>query len=104
MQRQLDFKDEKRAEGHLRRIFELMRDGKPRTLAEIREELKLPPDTAVSARLRDFRKKRWGRHAVGLRHVERGVYAYRLTLNPLHPHLPGHPPTSEQPRSDQPAS
>ncbi len=97
MQRQLAFEDEQRIEAQLRRIFELMKDGEPRTLAEIREALGLPPDAAVSARLRDFRKKKCGKHKVelfGRPLIGKGVFAYKLTVNPLHPFLP--PASSSQ--------
>lgn len=40
------------------------------------------PEASVSARLRDFRKPRFGGHTVERRHVEGGLWEYRLIWNP----------------------
>ena len=57
--------DQDRMFGQLGRVRDLMRDGGWRTLQEIQDALG-PPDTlpAISARLRDFRKAKFGGHAV----------------------------------------
>lgn len=66
-----------------RRVFELMKDGRWRTLDEIGDITGYQPQS-VSARLRDFRKPRFGEHAVerrsrGVR--QRGLFEYRLVVN-----------------------
>lgn len=40
------------------------------------------PEASISARLRDFRKPRFGGHTVERRHVEGGLWEYRLIWNP----------------------
>lgn len=58
-------------------VFDLMVDGKWRTLSDI-AELTGCPEASVSARLRDFRKPKFGSHTVNRRHIERGLYVYQL--------------------------
>ena len=36
---------------------------------------------SISARIRDFRKARFGGHAVDRRYISRGLYEYRLVIN-----------------------
>lgn len=60
-------------------VFELMRDRRWRTLGEI-SEIVGAPQASVSARLRDFRKERFGSHLVERVFVSRGLFKYRLTL------------------------
>lgn len=59
-------------------VFELMRDGKWRTLFEIEEALEFP-QASISARLRDFRKPRFGAHEVSCRRRAGGTFEYSLT-------------------------
>lgn len=61
------------------RVKEFMRAGGWHTLAEIHEATG-DPEASVSARLRDLRKKRFGKHTVLRRHLGDGLYAYRLIL------------------------
>lgn len=64
-------------------VFELMRDGQWRTLAEIREELGRGSEASLSARLRDFRKEKHGGHLVHRRRVGEpsdGLYQYQLEV------------------------
>lgn len=65
------------------RVFTLMRDGVWRTLAEIKARTN-DPEASVSARLRDFKKKRFGAHTVERRrrHGNTGLYEYQLRPNP----------------------
>ncbi len=67
--------------GQMRRVYRLMCDGQWRTLHEIAEATACL-ETAASARLRDFRKERFGRHTVERRRVpgRRGLFEYRLLL------------------------
>lgn len=71
-----------RLAGQLVRVFELMRDGKYRTLSQIAVSIGCL-ETSASARLRDLRKARFGKHSVVSRQVEKssGLYEYALTLN-----------------------
>ena len=62
------------------RVFRLMRDGQWRTLREIADATG-DPEASISARLRDFRKERWGRFEVERRRrgeTPGGTYEYRL--------------------------
>lgn len=62
-------------------IWNLMSDGRWRTLWEISRATG-HPEASVSARLRDFRKYRFGSHTVERSHVAEGLWTYRLTRNP----------------------
>jgi hypothetical protein len=75
--------DQDRLEGQLARIFNLMKDGAWRTLAEIAKETR-DPEASVSAQLRHLRKERFGSHIVkkrsrGDRNV--GLWEYQLIIN-----------------------
>lgn len=74
--------DVPRLAGQLARVYSLMADGKYRTL----EQIALATgclETSASARLRDLRKTKFGRHTVIARPVDGVplVYEYRLLLN-----------------------
>jgi hypothetical protein len=73
-------RDHARLTGQILRVFELMRDGMWRTLAEI-EAATGDPQASVSAQLRHLRKRRWGSHTVNRRHVGDGLYLYQLVVN-----------------------
>jgi hypothetical protein len=73
-------KDHVRLRGQNLRVFTLMRDGLWRTLGEISEGTG-DPEASVSARLRDFRKKKFGGHTVESRRrgpASDGLWEYRL--------------------------
>lgn len=70
-------RDDERLLKQLSRVRTLMSDGKWRTLDEIAAETKDPP-ASISARLRDLRKLKHGHRIVEKRHVERGLWSYRL--------------------------
>lgn len=62
-------------------VFGLMRDGKWRTLREIRDSIGSGSEAGVSARLRDFRKAKFGGHTVNRQRrglAEDGVFEYQL--------------------------
>jgi hypothetical protein len=59
-------------------VWELMRDGEWRCLHDI-SRLTGHPEASVSARLRDFRKAKFGGHVVDRRHVQGGLWEYRVT-------------------------
>jgi hypothetical protein len=69
--------DESRLKTQLRRVFNLMADGQEHTLAEIAEATG-GSEASVSARLRDFRKPRFGHWLVDRRRIGGGLFAYRL--------------------------
>jgi hypothetical protein len=64
-------------------IFNLMKDGKFRTLAEIKKILGYP-ESSISAQLRHFRKERFGGHEVERRTKDKrelGLFEYKLIPN-----------------------
>lgn len=69
--------DRSRLNAQLRRVWELMRDGKWRTLGEITAVVG-GSEAGVSARIRDFRKDRFGGHTVDRRRIDGGLYEYRV--------------------------
>jgi hypothetical protein len=72
--------DDKRLTGQLKRIYNLMIDGKWRTLSEI-EQVTGDPPASVSAQLRHMRKARYGYHTLNKRprgERERGLFEYQL--------------------------
>ena len=81
--------DSARLHGQLLRVFRVMRDGKWRSLARIQLEciaFRTKPgrdsEAAISARLRDLRKPKFGGHTVKRRRVpgENGLHEYQLVL------------------------
>lgn len=58
-------------------VFGLMSDGRWRTLAEISAATGYP-EASVSARLRDFRKSKFGGNDVERERLEAGLHRYRL--------------------------
>ena len=72
-------RDGSRLQAQLRRVFHLMQDGQWRTLRQI-SAITGDPETSVSARLRDLRKRKFGGYAVRRRYMERGLFAYRLEI------------------------
>lgn len=80
-------RDEVRLSGQLARVYNCMRDGRWRTLSEIRYALSYegltPKDSeaGISARLRDLRKKRWGSHVVNRRRRGVGLWEYQVIVN-----------------------
>lgn len=71
-----------RLRGQMKRIYDLMRDGRWRTLRQIAATTNCL-ETSASTRLRDFRKPRFGCHEIQLRRVDGhpGLYEYRLVLS-----------------------
>lgn len=77
----LELADIPRLTGQLARVAELMADGQWRTLRQISEQAQCS-EASASARLRDFRKERFGSHSVeGRRLLSRAsVWSYRVLL------------------------
>lgn len=75
--------DGNRLRAQLWRVRRLMQDGEWRTLPEIRDATG-DPTQSVSARLRDFRKEKFGGHTVNRRRRgegRSGLFEYQLILN-----------------------
>jgi hypothetical protein len=73
--------DKERLTKQKARVFSLMEDGEWRTLGEIARETG-DPEASVSARLRDFRKRKFGAFIVERQrrgNVKHGHYEYRVT-------------------------
>ncbi len=69
--------DHDRLKTLLGRVRELMSDGTWRTLADIRQACG-GSEAGVSARLRDLRKERFGKHRVERRRKTEGLWEYRV--------------------------
>lgn len=61
----------------LQRVYDVMKDGKWRTLSEIGDVTGYP-EASVSARIRDFRKSKWGGYRVERRRETPGLWKYKL--------------------------
>ena len=72
-------RDQERLSSQIIRVFELMKDGRWRTLDQIRKRLGVPQASA-SAQLRNLRKKRFGEHTIARRYLVNGIYQYKLVL------------------------
>jgi hypothetical protein len=69
--------DAERLGKQARSVFKLMSDERWRSLADIARDTGYP-EASVSARLRDFRKRRFGGFIVERQRVAGGLYHYRL--------------------------
>lgn len=72
--------DGDRLRKQLGRVWRLMIDGEWRSLYQIARETG-DPAQSVSARLRDFRKPRFGSHTVERRNIGGGTHLYHLIPN-----------------------
>jgi len=70
-------RDDVRLAGQLLRIFDVMRDGRWRTLKSI-ANITRDSETSISAQLRHLRKKKFGAHTVNRRHLGSGLYEYQV--------------------------
>lgn len=73
-------RDFKRLNNQLSDIFNLMSDGKWRSLRDIELLLKWP-QASISAQLRNLRKERFGAHKINKRYISEGLYQYQLEVN-----------------------
>lgn len=71
--------DGERLNTQLHRVYDVLRDHAWHTLPELREKCG-GSDAALSARIRDLRKPRFGFHTIESRRVREGLWAYRLVL------------------------
>lgn len=67
-----------RLAAQLVRIRDLMLDGRWRSLVAI-EQVTGYPQASISAQLRHLRKRRFGSYRVEKRHVEHGLWEYRVS-------------------------
>jgi hypothetical protein len=72
-------RDGVRLAGQLLKVFEIMRDGNPRTLNQLADAVG-GSEAGVSARLRDLKKDRFGGHIIQKRHLGNGLWQYRLIM------------------------
>lgn len=75
--------DHRRLTGQIQRVFNLMRDGRWRTLQEIADATH-DPHASISAQLRHLRKERFGGHTVNRRargDRANGLFEYQVILN-----------------------
>ena len=70
-------RDDARLSGQIRRVYNVMNDGIPRTLAQIARATG-DPEASVSAQLRHLKKDRFGAFIVEKEHKGNGLYEYRL--------------------------
>lgn len=74
-------RDYERLRTQLADVYRLMHDGKWRTLAQIRKQTgNVHSEAAISARLRDFRKRKFGGHTVERLSLGSGLFTYRLIV------------------------
>jgi hypothetical protein len=78
--------DEPRLNQQMAYVYEIMQDGRWRTIWAIINLIKANHgitvmQTSVSARLRDFRKPQFGSHTVNRNSIGEGVFEYQLVLN-----------------------
>ena len=71
--------DHARLKGQLSRVFQLMSDGQWRTLKEIHDVIG-GSEAAISARLRDLRKEKYGLHTVERWGNGNGLFRYRVIV------------------------
>ena len=74
-------RDGTRLTGQHAAVYALMQDQRWRTLGQISEVVS-GSEAGVSARLRDLRKNKFGNFKVERRHIQRGLWEYRV-LPPL---------------------
>jgi hypothetical protein len=72
-------RDGKRLRAQLYRVYKVMYDGTWRTLRMIALETN-DPEPSISARLRDFRKNKFGGHRVERKYLHDGLWEYRLLV------------------------
>lgn len=77
--------DDGRLSGQIGRVYEVMKDGKWRTLDELQfaiaDRFRVhDPHASLSAQLRHLRRPRWGNHTIEKRRrdTDSGLFEYRL--------------------------
>lgn len=72
-------RDGERIASQLDRVWLEISDGKWHTLAELATTCG-GTEASVSARIRDFRKPKFGGHTIAREYVARGLWKYRLVI------------------------
>lgn len=72
-------RDHDRLKGQIKRIYDLMSDGRWRTLDDIAAATG-DPHASISAQLRHLRKPKFGGHDVERQHIANGLHQYRLDV------------------------
>lgn len=73
-------KDYTRLSGQLLRVFEVMKDGRWYGASQLCELANVSP-LSITARIRDLRKDRFGKHAIETKRAnDTGLFLYRLVL------------------------
>src|SRR5262245_10856013 len=70
-------RDYERMNGQLRRVYEVMKDGHWHSLESLAREAG-GTVASVSARVRDFRKRKYGSRLVERKHIKEGLFLYRM--------------------------
>lgn len=70
-------RDDERLTGQIKRIYNVMKDGTPRTLRQIANATG-DPEASISAQLRHLKKERFGSHRVEKENKGGGLYEYKL--------------------------
>ena len=73
-------RDNPRLKGKILRVWDVMKDGRWRTLRQI-ADLTHDPEASISAQLRHLRKDRFGAHQIEREYIDNGAYKYRLIIN-----------------------
>lgn len=73
-------RDNIRLTGQLQRVFDVMCDGRWRSLDDIARETG-DPAASISAQLRHLRKDKFGNHTVNKEYRGDGLYLYQLIVN-----------------------
>jgi hypothetical protein len=73
-------RDNARLTGQLLRIWNVMNDGRWRTLKEI-SALTGDPEASVSAQLRHLRKPRFGSYEIEREYIKNGLYRYKINMH-----------------------
>lgn len=72
-------RDADRLNKQMRAVWDVMKDGRWRIPAQMEQEIHAPW-ASISARLRDFRKDKFGGLDVERRYLDNGVWEYRLVI------------------------
>ena len=73
-------RDRVRLTGQSKRVFICMRNTGWWSLAQLSYHCMFP-EASISARIRDFRKDKFGGHTVERRRTDNGLFEYRLIVN-----------------------
>ncbi len=80
--------DVPRLNKQLQSVFDVMEDANWRTLPELQERIPKATTQSLSARLRDFRKEKFGGFLVERRRItDSGLFEYRLDITRTDPKL-----------------